>query len=99
MAQKRQRHVPQRTCVACREKFDKRRLTRLVATGDGQITIDPSGKQPGRGAYLCERLACWERAVHSNLLDRALKVKIAATAKKALADFQPQQGHRDEGAV
>jgi predicted RNA-binding protein YlxR (DUF448 family) len=88
MAGKRRKHIPQRTCVACREKFDKRRLTRVVRVPEDGVAIDPTGKQPGRGAYVCDRPECWEKILSSNLLDRALRTKISATAKEALASFQ-----------
>ena len=95
MAQQRRKHVPQRSCVACREKFDKRDLTRLVRTAEAGVVIDRSGKQAGRGAYLCNRRACWEKALHSNLLDRALKMKVSAGEKERLAAFQPEARNED----
>ncbi|MBC8078429.1 MAG: YlxR family protein, partial [Chloroflexales bacterium] len=51
--QARPRHVPQRTCVACRRTDAKRGLLRLVREADGRVALDPSGKRNGRGAYLC----------------------------------------------
>ena len=69
----RPKHVPQRMCVACREHAAKRTLTRVVRTPEGTVAIDPTGKRNGRGAYLCERPACWESAVRTGGLARALK--------------------------
>lgn len=68
----RPKHVPQRMCVACREREAKRALIRVVRTPEGSVEIDPSGKRNGRGAYLCDRLGCWERALKSDALARAL---------------------------
>ena len=48
------KHVPQRTCVGCREVLPKRKMVRLVRTSDG-VQIDPTGKLAGRGAYLHDR--------------------------------------------
>ncbi|MBE9474717.1 MAG: YlxR family protein, partial [Chloroflexi bacterium] len=48
------RHVPQRTCVGCREVHSKRSLVRVVRGPEG-IFIDPTGKMAGRGAYLHDR--------------------------------------------
>lgn len=70
----RPRRVPQRTCVACRARESKRSLIRLVRTPDGQIEVDPSGRRPGRGAYLCANRACWEQALKRRALNRALRV-------------------------
>lgn len=55
------RHQPQRTCVACREIRDQRELVRL-AYGDDGLLVDERRRAPGRGAYLCRRAACWQRA-------------------------------------
>jgi predicted RNA-binding protein YlxR (DUF448 family) len=59
----RRKHVPQRTCIACREVKPKRELIRIVRTPDGTVIVDETGKASGRGAYLCRARACWERAI------------------------------------
>jgi uncharacterized protein len=64
-----------RMCAVCREKDNKRQLTRLVRTADG-VVIDPTGKLNGRGAYLCEQPTCWERALSTDLLSRALRAPL-----------------------
>jgi predicted RNA-binding protein YlxR (DUF448 family) len=69
----RPKHVPQRTCVVCRDTGAKRSLTRIVRTEEGQIKVDPTGRMNGRGAYLCDKQACWERAVTTPILGKALK--------------------------
>ena len=71
----RPRHVPQRTCVACRLTGDKRGLVRIVRAPDGSVSIDPTGKRSGRGAYLCHNPACWEAALKRGVLPRALKIE------------------------
>lgn len=70
----RTRHVPLRTCIACRQSDSKRSLLRLVRTAEGRIERDTSGKQPGRGAYLCQNPACWRTALRRKSLERALKL-------------------------
>ncbi len=81
----RRRHVPQRTCVICREKRDKRSLIRLVRTADAGVQIDPTGKQNGRGAYVCDRPECISRATTSDALAAALKTALTAAEKETLA--------------
>ncbi len=71
----RPKHIPQRTCIACRRSDAKRGLLRLVRDADGRVALDPSGKRPGRGAYLCHDPACWEQALRRNGLARALRVE------------------------
>ncbi len=66
------KHVAQRTCLACRKVQDKRELIRLVRTPEGNIEIDSIGKKAGRGAYLCRALDCWERGLKDDRLEYAL---------------------------
>ncbi|MCA9902751.1 MAG: YlxR family protein [Anaerolineae bacterium] len=77
------RHIPVRTCVICREKAGKRTLTRIVRTDSG-IVIDASGKMNGRGAYLCERPECWERAMTTDILAKALKTSLTPEDRERL---------------
>lgn len=81
---RRPKHVPQRTCVACREQSAKRTLTRIVRTTEGTVEIDPTGKKNGRGAYLCDRRVCWERGLAKGILARALNVEISPSASETI---------------
>ena len=65
-----------RMCVGCREMREKRSLLRIVKSAEGEISFDPVGKKPGRGAYICRDRACLERAVKQKQLERALEQKI-----------------------
>lgn len=81
------RHVPQRMCVVCREVQGKRALIRIVRTPADGVLVDATGKRAGRGAYLCHRAACWERALHSNVLNRALRTTLTENELAALAAY------------
>ena|SRR5579862_7767921 len=70
------KHTPQRTCVVCRETTTKRTLTRIVRTLDDGVQIDPTGKKNGRGAYLCDKPTCWQRAAESDVLEKALRTTL-----------------------
>lgn len=83
----RQKHVPQRMCIACREHDAKRAYTRLVRTPEGRVEVDRTGKANGRGAYLCQRRACWRRAIDSRAIERALKVEIDDETRARLWEF------------
>lgn len=83
---RRPKHVPQRTCLVCREKMDKRQLYRLVYNDEVGLVVDPSGKLHGRGAYICHKPACWTKMAQSKLLDHALRRPITAVEKTALID-------------
>lgn len=81
------KHVPVRTCIVCRESGAKRGLTRIVRTPEGDVQIDPSGRMNGRGAYLCGKPACWQRAISSNVLARALNVSLTDETLASLTGF------------
>ena len=83
----RPKHVPQRTCVVCRETGAKRALTRIVRVGDGLIEVDPTGRKNGRGAYLCDKQVCWERAVTTPILAKALKTSPTQESLTHLKEF------------
>ncbi|GGD68009.1 RNase P modulator RnpM [Paenibacillus nasutitermitis] len=72
----RPRKIPLRKCVACQEMKPKKELIRVVRTPDEQIMIDLKGKQAGRGAYLCGKVACFKLAKKTKALDRALKQSV-----------------------
>ena len=80
----RRKHIPQRTCVVCRQVRDKRELVRLVRTPGGDLVIDETGKQNGRGAYLCRQSACWEAALKGSQLAKALKMEFRDQEKEML---------------
>jgi predicted RNA-binding protein YlxR (DUF448 family) len=63
-------------CIACRGHDAKRGLYRIVRTPEGRVEPDPSGRRNGRGAYLCGQQACWEKALASGMLARALNVNV-----------------------
>ena len=80
----RQRHVPMRTCIACRKVDAKRGLARLVRLPEGRVAIDLTGKQPGRGAYLCAERGCWETALKRKAVERALKIEMLDPSDRQL---------------
>lgn len=85
----RPKHIPQRTCIACRQKVDKLRLTRIVRTTDDGVIVDPSGKQNGRGAYLCDQASCWDKALSSpQLLNQALMAEVTSEERVRIATFK-----------
>jgi predicted RNA-binding protein YlxR (DUF448 family) len=84
----RHKRVPQRTCVVCGERREKRGLTRVVRSAGG-LQIDPTGKMEGRGAYLCEQATCWERAMNGQALSRALRMTLTDEDRKRLQQARP----------
>lgn len=71
-------------------------MVRVVRTSDVGIIVDPTGKRAGRGAYLCHRAACWEKALSSHALARALHVTLTADDLAALRAYAASQVSFDE---
>lgn len=82
---RRRRHVPQRTCVGCREVLAKRGLTRVVRGPNG-VALDPSGKAPGRGAYVHELRSCWDKALKGSL-SKALRTELTEKELEELSAY------------
>lgn len=82
---KRVKHVPQRTCVGCRQVLPKRTLIRVVRTEQG-THVDPTGKAAGRGAYLHNLRSCWERGLRGALA-HALRTEISELDRETLRGF------------
>lgn len=76
--------MPQRTCMGCNEKKDKKDLIRIVKLPNGEINIDKSGKMPGRGAYICDNIQCLEKAIKTKRIERVLETKIENTIYEKL---------------
>ena len=76
---------PVRMCVGCRAHTPKKELIRVVRTPTGEIVADAKGKTPGRGAYICRKEACLQKAQKSRALERMLGVEIGPEAYAALA--------------
>ena len=71
-----QRKIPVRMCTGCRQKSPKKQLVRVVRSPDGDISIDPTGKKSGRGAYICRSVECLRRSQKTRALQRALECDI-----------------------
>ena len=71
-----QKKIPQRQCMGCRERREKRQMIRVVRTPEGSVNLDFGGKMNGRGAYICPDPECLKKALRSKALDRSLEVTI-----------------------
>jgi len=81
------KHIPQRTCMACRKVKAKRELIRLVRTSDGRVEVDTSGKRAGRGAYLCRAQECWEIGPKGGRLEHALRTTLTQDNREQLIRY------------
>ena len=71
-----ERKIPLRKCVGCGEMKDKRILVRIVRSKEGAISVDLTGKMPGRGAYICRSADCLNKAQKAKRLERSFSAKI-----------------------
>ena len=91
------RKIPMRMCVGCREMKPKNELLRAVHSPEGTVSLDATGKKPGRGAYCCYNADCLRRALKQGQLDRQLEVKLSPeinaqlmeTMQRLLKEAQP----------
>ena len=71
-----QKKIPQRQCMGCRERKNKRDMIRVVRETSGKVSLDFSGKLNGRGAYVCPDPECLKKARKAKSLDRSLDTPI-----------------------
>jgi predicted RNA-binding protein YlxR (DUF448 family) len=81
------KHIPQRTCIACRTVKPKRELIRLVRSDSGGVEVDDSGRKVGRGAYLCRGQECWQTGLKSGRLEHALRTTLTQEIKEQLIEY------------
>ena len=68
--------IPMRQCVGCKEMKNKREMMRVLKTAEGPIVIDTTGRKNGRGAYLCMTKECLVKARKNKGLERSFKMSI-----------------------
>ena len=78
------RKIPMRMCVGCREMKEKKSLIRVVRSPEGEVSLDPTGKKPGRGAYVCREGECLAKAIRQKQLERQLNTGMSEAVSEAL---------------
>ena len=73
-----------RMCVGCREMKPKKELIRVVHSPEGEVSVDLTGRKPGRGAYLCPREACLNRALKQKQLEKAFSAALGTDTQESL---------------
>ena len=89
-----EKKVPMRMCVGCREMKPKKELLRVVRSPEGIVSLDMTGRKPGRGAYVCRSAECLKRAIKQKQLERAFECPLGeethASLLQALNDLEAQ---------
>ena len=88
--------IPMRMCVGCREMKPKKDLLRAVRSPEGTVSLDTTGKKPGRGAYCCFNAECLRRALKQGQLDRQLEVKLSPEVNEQLTQTMNELLSRQE---
>lgn len=77
---------PQRTCIGCRRRRPQGELVRLRRAAGGVALDLPDRRGPGRGAYVCANMRCWELARKRRSLARALRLSGSPLDQDALGE-------------
>ena len=78
--------VPMRMCIACRDMKPKKELLRVVKTATGEILVDVTGKAAGRGAYVCNAEACLKKLNTQKLLHKAFSADVSLNGYKGVEE-------------
>lgn len=81
-----QRRVPLRMCAGCGEHREKRDLIRVVRGPGGSVSLDRTGRKPGRGAYICPSADCLKKARKARRLERAFSCQIPDEIYEAMEE-------------
>ena len=85
--------IPMRQCLGCREMKDKKALLRVVRSPEGAVSLDFTGKKPGRGAYVCPDPDCLKKARKSRALERAFETAVPAEVYGQLEEQMREESH------
>ena len=88
-----QKKIPQRQCMGCRERKEKREMIRVVRSPEGGISLDFRGKAPGRGAYICPKMECLKKAIRAKSLERSLDTAIPEEIYARLEQEMEENGN------
>ncbi|MBE6854048.1 MAG: YlxR family protein [Ruminococcus sp.] len=93
--------VPLRLCLGCNEMMPKQTLIRVVKSPEGEISLDFTGKKPGRGAYICKNPDCLAKAQKSRRLEKSFSCRVEGDVyeqlQQALAEALQSAGDLPEG--
>ncbi|MGX7014403.1 RNase P modulator RnpM [Vagococcus silagei] len=90
------RKIPMRKCVVLNEMKPKKDMIRIVRSKEGEVSIDPTGKLPGRGAYLSMEPDVVTKSQEKEILDRVLGSKLTPEFYEELLKYVTHQKARKE---
>lgn len=90
------RKVPLRKCIVSQEMYPKKELVRVVKNKEGEVFLDPSGRQNGRGAYIALEPELALKAKEKRVFDRAFSMKVSDEFYDELYAYVDHQKARKE---
>ncbi|HIU30958.1 MAG TPA: YlxR family protein [Candidatus Caccousia avistercoris] len=87
-----QKKIPMRMCTGCGQMKPKKELVRVVKSPEGEISLDLTGKKPGRGAYVCRSADCLKAARKARRLERAFSCQISAELYERMEEELSRDG-------
>lgn len=87
-----EKRVPLRKCIGCGEMIGKKGAVRVVRSKEGEISIDPTGKKSGRGAYICRDSKCLDICIKGHKLERSFKCAVPQEIYDALQKELDENG-------
>lgn len=81
-----QKKIPLRMCIACKELKEKRDMLRVVKTAEGKIFLDFSSKAAGRGAYICDNPDCIKKLKKQRLLNKVFSSEVDDAVYSAIEE-------------
>lgn len=89
-----QKKIPLRMCVVTRERLEKRELLRVVRTPLGDVVLDLSGKQNGKGAYVKKDVEVINKAKNNKILDKALEVSVPDSIYREMLELIEKEAYQ-----
>ena len=86
--------IPMRKCTGCNEMKPKKELVRVVRSPEGEVSLDLTGKKPGRGAYVCRSSECLAKAIKAKRFEKAFSCEIPSEAALSSRNV-PQSGQAE----
>lgn len=87
-----EKRIPLRKCLGCGEMIGKKGAVRVVRSKEGEVSLDPTGKKSGRGAYICRDGKCLDICKKGRKLERALKCAVPQEVYDALEKELSENG-------
>ncbi|MGP3607735.1 RNase P modulator RnpM [Anoxybacteroides rupiense] len=92
-----QKKIPMRKCIVTGEMKSKKQMIRIVRSKEGDVSIDPTGKKAGRGAYITLEKECILLAKKKNVLAHHLKAEIAESLYDELLELAERENEAKNG--